>query len=498
MGRKKITIKKISNDRNRQVTLTKRKYGLMKKAFELSILCQCEIALIIIGDDERKYVYGSHEIGNTLRNFVESEDDDVIESHTNRTMKKLIAQRDGEKFDDDEEDEVEQRKIVKKANITPTTAKKKFELTQKINNLVSKGKDGSSGNNKTHHHHNNGAKPTKSTSVSTSATFPFKQHLGSRVPTSYSGTGKYNTRHKQHQLPTEPFEKQVIQEGDDVHTRKSTGSSTTSTTSNGNTPSSGHGLSVFIPKQATATETFPSTESMIPTFSSMNFDVNAPPFNPSFPHLVSPSFSRMPSFTTPMQRKNTFGDIDTSAVTMKSFDMDFFSPGLSSPVAGDIMMSQRQQQHILSQKFAMGLPPPPTSATVPMPPASMSTKLISVSHKFPNRRPARLSSSTSTNNNIIASTTKMEPTLTVNTSSDDIIATQMMPNSSLGLDLMVHTEGLVSARANMVNDQNVHELAAASTLISLRDRKTRQDGGDSGKRKLDIESSISRSTRAKQ
>jgi hypothetical protein len=31
MGRKKISISKISDERNRQVTFTKRKFGLMKK-----------------------------------------------------------------------------------------------------------------------------------------------------------------------------------------------------------------------------------------------------------------------------------------------------------------------------------------------------------------------------------------------------------------------------------------------------------------------------------
>lgn len=62
MGRKKIQISRIADERNRQVenkfflhflnfyfqvTFTKRKFGLMKKAYELSVLCDCEIALII-------------------------------------------------------------------------------------------------------------------------------------------------------------------------------------------------------------------------------------------------------------------------------------------------------------------------------------------------------------------------------------------------------------------------------------------------------------------
>ena len=47
MGRNKINIGKIDDARNRHVTFNKRKSGLIKKAMELSLLCDCQIALII-------------------------------------------------------------------------------------------------------------------------------------------------------------------------------------------------------------------------------------------------------------------------------------------------------------------------------------------------------------------------------------------------------------------------------------------------------------------
>ena len=53
MGRKKISIARISDERNRQVTFTKRKFGLMKKAYELSVLCDCEIAVIIFNSHNK-------------------------------------------------------------------------------------------------------------------------------------------------------------------------------------------------------------------------------------------------------------------------------------------------------------------------------------------------------------------------------------------------------------------------------------------------------------
>ncbi|KAK6251830.1 hypothetical protein QUC31_013550 [Theobroma cacao] len=47
MGRVKLKIKKLENTNGRQVTYAKRKHGIMKKANELSILCDIEIILLM-------------------------------------------------------------------------------------------------------------------------------------------------------------------------------------------------------------------------------------------------------------------------------------------------------------------------------------------------------------------------------------------------------------------------------------------------------------------
>lgn len=72
MGRKKIRIQPITDDRNRQVTFLKRKHGLMKKAYELSVLCNCEIALIILNNSNNKLVqYASNDIDKVLMRYTE-------------------------------------------------------------------------------------------------------------------------------------------------------------------------------------------------------------------------------------------------------------------------------------------------------------------------------------------------------------------------------------------------------------------------------------------
>ncbi|KAK9287436.1 hypothetical protein L1049_015857 [Liquidambar formosana] len=59
MVRKKIPIKKIVNTTARQVTFSKRRRGLFKKAHELSTLCDAEIALIVFSAAGKVFDYAS-------------------------------------------------------------------------------------------------------------------------------------------------------------------------------------------------------------------------------------------------------------------------------------------------------------------------------------------------------------------------------------------------------------------------------------------------------
>ncbi|CAA3016148.1 MADS-box SVP-like isoform X1 [Olea europaea subsp. europaea] len=59
MVRQKIQIKKIDNLTARQVTFSKRRRGVFKKAQELSTLCDAEIALIVFSATGKLFHYSS-------------------------------------------------------------------------------------------------------------------------------------------------------------------------------------------------------------------------------------------------------------------------------------------------------------------------------------------------------------------------------------------------------------------------------------------------------
>ena len=59
MGRGKIQLKKIENTISRQVTLSKRRNGLLKKAYELSVLCDVEMGLIVFSPRGKLYEFSS-------------------------------------------------------------------------------------------------------------------------------------------------------------------------------------------------------------------------------------------------------------------------------------------------------------------------------------------------------------------------------------------------------------------------------------------------------
>ncbi|TLD12456.1 uncharacterized protein PgNI_04356 [Pyricularia grisea] len=94
MGRRKIEIKAIKDDRNRSVTFLKRKGGLFKKAHELSVLCSVDVAVFIFGTNKKLYEYSSGDMRELITRYT---------YHGGATEHKGPSDFNGGDDDDDEE-----------------------------------------------------------------------------------------------------------------------------------------------------------------------------------------------------------------------------------------------------------------------------------------------------------------------------------------------------------------------------------------------------------
>ncbi|XP_022152603.1 agamous-like MADS-box protein AGL15 isoform X2 [Momordica charantia] len=94
MGRGKIEIKRIENANSRQVTFSKRRAGLLKKAQELAILCDAEVAVIIFSNTGKLFEFSSSGMKHTLSRY-------------NRCVDSSEAAVDGRKVEKQEHEEVD-------------------------------------------------------------------------------------------------------------------------------------------------------------------------------------------------------------------------------------------------------------------------------------------------------------------------------------------------------------------------------------------------------
>ncbi|XP_074573427.1 agamous-like MADS-box protein MADS3 [Curcuma longa] len=69
MGRGRVELRRIENKINRQVTFSKRRGGLLKKAHELSVLCDAEIAVIIFSSGGKLFEFGSCDVYKTIERY---------------------------------------------------------------------------------------------------------------------------------------------------------------------------------------------------------------------------------------------------------------------------------------------------------------------------------------------------------------------------------------------------------------------------------------------
>ncbi|XP_040841960.1 myocyte-specific enhancer factor 2C isoform X5 [Ochotona curzoniae] len=126
MGRKKIQITRIMDERNRQVTFTKRKFGLMKKAYELSVLCDCEIALIIFNSTNKLFQYASTDMDKVLLKYTE-----YNEPHESRTNSDIV-----EALNKKESKGCESPNPDSSYALTPRTEEKYKKINEEFDNMI--------------------------------------------------------------------------------------------------------------------------------------------------------------------------------------------------------------------------------------------------------------------------------------------------------------------------------------------------------------------------
>ncbi|RZB52047.1 Agamous-like MADS-box protein AGL29 [Glycine soja] len=71
MGRRKIQIAVVKDPNTRQVTFSKRRTGLFKKANELSILCGVEIAIVVFSIGNKPYSFGHPSVDVVVTKFLQ-------------------------------------------------------------------------------------------------------------------------------------------------------------------------------------------------------------------------------------------------------------------------------------------------------------------------------------------------------------------------------------------------------------------------------------------
>ncbi|XP_052883921.1 MADS-box transcription factor 23-like isoform X1 [Gossypium arboreum] len=69
MGRGKIVIRRIDNSTSRQVTFSKRRNGLLKKAKELAILCDAEVGVMIFSSTGKLYDFSSTSMKSVIERY---------------------------------------------------------------------------------------------------------------------------------------------------------------------------------------------------------------------------------------------------------------------------------------------------------------------------------------------------------------------------------------------------------------------------------------------
>ncbi|CAI9763016.1 unnamed protein product [Fraxinus pennsylvanica] len=87
MGRGKIVIRRIDDSTSRQVTFSKRRNGLLKKAKELAILCDAEVGVVIFSSTAKLYEFGSTSMKSVIERYKKATEDQLQSSNSTSEVK---------------------------------------------------------------------------------------------------------------------------------------------------------------------------------------------------------------------------------------------------------------------------------------------------------------------------------------------------------------------------------------------------------------------------
>ncbi|KAG6474434.1 hypothetical protein ZIOFF_068369 [Zingiber officinale] len=155
MVREKIQIRKIDNTAARQVTFSKRRRGLFKKASELSVLCDADVALIVFSSTGKLFEFCSSSMKQILEKHsshtknLEKQDqvslDLNLDNYKYVSLKKQITeaslqlrQMRGEALESLTVEELQQLEKKLEAGLNRVLDKKDAHFTEQINTLQEK------------------------------------------------------------------------------------------------------------------------------------------------------------------------------------------------------------------------------------------------------------------------------------------------------------------------------------------------------------------------
>ncbi|CAN6285898.1 unnamed protein product [Urochloa humidicola] len=95
MVRGKTQMKRIENATSRQVTFSKRRNGLLKKAFELSVLCDAEVALVVFSPRGKLYEFASGSVQKTIERYRTYTKDNVSSKTVQQDIEQVKADAEG-------------------------------------------------------------------------------------------------------------------------------------------------------------------------------------------------------------------------------------------------------------------------------------------------------------------------------------------------------------------------------------------------------------------